>query len=79
MNGVWRGGGFKRTAPNRQRLPMVDHIAYHIACISHHVGDFLWEQMKGFHDLLRQKPKINISVHILGMKLNLNGLPNNAI
>jgi hypothetical protein len=28
--------------------------------------------MRGFHDLLRQKP-------IAGMELNLNGLPNNAI
>jgi hypothetical protein len=32
--------------------------------------------MRGFHDLLRQKT--NLSVHIVGMELNLNGLPNDV-
>jgi hypothetical protein len=31
--------------------------------------------MRGFHDLLRQN---SLSVHIVGMELNLNRLPNNA-
>jgi hypothetical protein len=38
---------------------------------------FLREWMRGFHDLLRQKT--GLSVHIVGIELNLNGLPNNAI
>jgi hypothetical protein len=32
--------------------------------------------MRGFHDLLRQKPA---SLFIVGRELNLNGLPNDAI
>jgi hypothetical protein len=39
-------------------------------------GGFLREQMRGFHDLQRQKPT---SVHIVGMELKFNGLPNDAI
>jgi hypothetical protein len=35
-------------------------------------GGFLKEQMRGFHDLMRQKT--NLSVHIVGMELNLSGL-----
>jgi hypothetical protein len=33
--------------------------------------------MRGFCDLLRQKT--NISVHMVGMELNLNGIPKSAI
>jgi hypothetical protein len=33
--------------------------------------------MRGFHDFLRQKT--NLSVHIVGMELNLNGLPDDAV
>jgi hypothetical protein len=40
------------TLASRQVLPMVDHIEG----IKRHVGDLLREQMRLFHDLLRQKP-----------------------
>jgi hypothetical protein len=40
-------------------------------------GGFLREQMRGFHDLA--EIKTHLSVRIVGMKLNLSGLPNDAI
>jgi hypothetical protein len=40
-------------------------------------GGFLREQMRGFHDLPSQPP--HLSVHVFGMELILNGLPNDAI
>jgi hypothetical protein len=58
---------------SRQVFPMVEpRSRYQASCY----GDILREQMRGFHDLLRQKPT---SVHIVGMELNLNGISNNAI
>jgi hypothetical protein len=37
---------------------------------------FLWEKMKGFHDLLRQKPMHTL--HMAGMELSFKGFHNNA-
>jgi hypothetical protein len=76
----WRresgGGGLKAqdTAALRQVLLIVYDLCSTVDLASCS-GHFLREQMRLFHDFLRQNPTSNF----VGMELKLKGLPNNVI